>query len=426
MTGQQKFSVDKEKKINGVSINELVKYGTPVFVYDSSVLDQKINDLSMFETVRYAQKACSNIALLKYMRERGVKVDAVSAMEIRRALAAGYSAEPDPKDGVFPIVYTADIFDQDALDLIADEVPVHVNCGSLDMISQLGERAPGREITLRINPGFGHGHSRKTNTGGESAKHGIWFEQIDEAKKLAEKYGMKIVGLHMHIGSGTDFEHLAKVTEAMRNAVLAVGDSIRIISCGGGLPVPYKEGESYVDLDQYHHLWFELILELEQLLGEAIHLEIEPGRYLIAECCSLISRICAIKKQDKNLFYLVDAGFNNLARPIMYGSYHPISIIAAGDRELSSDLEEVIVGGPLCESGDIFTQEEGGFVVSRKLPKAQIGDFLLLGIAGAYGSAMSSNYNSKLLAPEVFIKDGKAVLIRKRQSFEHLVANEIF
>lgn len=420
------YPIKRADIIAGIPIANLVRYGTPVFVYDASVIEQRIKDLSLFETVRYAQKACSNIAILKFMREHGVKVDAVSAMEIRRALAAGYSVEPDPSDETFPIVYTADVFDQDALDLIAGEAPVHVNCGSLDMISQLGERAPGREITLRINPGFGHGHSQKTNTGGESSKHGIWFEQLDEAKRLADQYNMKIVGLHMHIGSGTDFEHLARVTEAMRNAVMAFGGSIRIVSCGGGLPVPYKDGETYVDLEKYHRLWLELILELEQIFGDIVHLEIEPGRYLVAESCCLISRICAIKQQKNNLFYLIDAGFNNLARPIMYGSWHPISIIAADGRDLGPEIKEVIVGGPLCESGDIFTQEEGGFVAKRNLPAAKVGDWLVLEVAGAYGSAMSSNYNSKLLAPEILIKEGQAILIRKRQTFEHLIANEIF
>ena len=127
-----------------------------------------------------------------------------------RALAAGYSPHGDPP----PIVYTADIFDREALDLVVEK-KIHVNCGSPDMIDQLGERAPGGEITLRLNPGFGHGHSQKTNTGGEQSKHGIWHEQLDECLRRADHHGLSVSGLHMHIGSGTDLEHLSQVCGAM-------------------------------------------------------------------------------------------------------------------------------------------------------------------------------------------------------------------
>src|SRR5690606_5512033 len=161
-------------EIAGLSVSELAsRFGTPCFVYDADLISQRIADLRKFDVVRYAQKACSNLAILDLMRRQGVLVDATSAGEVRRALAAGYPATGEPP----PIVYTADIFDRESLDLVVEKA-VHVNCGSPDMLEQLGQRAPGREITLRINPGFGHGHSRKTNTGGEQSKHGIWHEQL--------------------------------------------------------------------------------------------------------------------------------------------------------------------------------------------------------------------------------------------------------
>ncbi|MEK6248881.1 MAG: hypothetical protein N2C12_11930, partial [Planctomycetales bacterium] len=133
--------------------------GTPVYVYEAATILRRIADLSQFDVIRYAQKACSNLAILDLCRRHGALVDSVSAGEIHRAEAAGYSATGDPP----PIVYTADIFDAESLNLVVEK-KIHVNCGSPDMISQLGERAPGRQITLRINPGFGHGHSQKTNT----------------------------------------------------------------------------------------------------------------------------------------------------------------------------------------------------------------------------------------------------------------------
>jgi diaminopimelate decarboxylase len=209
----------------------------------------------------------------------------------------------------------------------------------------------------------------------------------------------------------------------MEKAALRVGRSIRSISAGGGLPVPYKQEDSYVDLPQYFRLWDETRKRLESAFGHKIHLEIEPGRYLVAESGFLITEIRAVKRMGQNLFYLLDAGFNNLARPVLYGSYHPMAIAADSDRD--RPLQEVVIGGPLCESGDIFTQLEGGFVCKRSLPAAGVGDLLVIGIAGAYGFVMGSNYNSKPLAAEVLIRDGKPHLVRARQTDEDLVRGEV-
>ena len=408
------------QEIAGVSVPALAaEFGTPTYVYDAAKIVQRINDLASFDVVRYAQKACSNLAILKLVRENGVKVDAVSAWEIRRALAAGYDKHGDPP----PIVYTADIFDREALELCIEH-GLHVNCGSPDMIRQLGEAAPGSEITLRINPGFGHGHSQKTNTGGQQSKHGIWHEQLANCLLLADANNLSVTGLHMHIGSGTDLDHLSQVCDSMEKAALEVGRSIKTISAGGGLPIPYSSDQTYVDLDKYFELWDATRKRLEESFGHKISLEIEPGRYLAAEAGYLIAEIRAVKEMGTNLFYVGDAGFNNLARPIMYGAYHPISIARQDGQELEPS-NDVIVGGPLCESGDIFTQEEGGFVSARKLPPATIGDLLVIECAGAYGYCMSSNYNSKPLAAEVMIEDGKARLIRRRQTFEGFIADEM-
>lgn len=413
--------------IAGVSVAELAANygGTPLFVYDAAKIIQRCAQLRPIGVVRFAQKACPNIAVIKLVKEQGVLVDAVSAGEILRALAAGYRPEE--------IAYTADIFDQDAIDLVVGKARgCVVNVGSNDMIEQLGlrlgEAAKGFEITVRINPGFGHGHSRKTNTGGDLSKHGVWFEQLDESLALAKKYGMTITGAHMHIGSGSDFEHLATVCGAMEKAVRALGPQIKTISCGGGLPIPYQSGEEFIDLEKFAALWRETVSKLEKEFGHSVTFEVEPGRYIVAESCYLVTQIRAIKKQAENLFYLVDAGFTHLARPMMYGSYHPISIARnpANGSDAVDEEVDAVVGGPLCESGDVFTQAEGGYVEKRRLPAARVGDYLVLEVAGAYGAAMSSNYNSKFLAPEVLVKDGVAKLIRKKQSFEHLIANEIF
>jgi diaminopimelate decarboxylase len=407
-------------EIAGVGVVDLAReFGTPTYVYDAAKIVERIEDLRAFDCVRYAQKACSNLAILDLVRRHGVLVDAVSEGEIRRAMAAGYSPHGDPP----PIVYTADIFDRGALELVKQH-GIHVNCGSPDMVDQLGREAPGREITLRLNPGFGHGHSQKTNTGGEHSKHGIWHAALGECLRLADHHGLSVTGLHMHIGSGTDLEHLAQVCGALEKAVLETGRTVTSISAGGGLPVPYREGEGYVDLDAYYQLWDTTRKRLEDAFGHKVRLELEPGRYLVADSGFLVARICAIKQMGANTFYLLDAGFNNLARPILYGAYHPMAIVPSGDRGPTRSMHDVVVGGPLCESGDIFTQEAGGFVCSRSLPLADVGEYLVIECAGAYGFVMSSNYNSKPMAAEVLIHHGTPQLVRRRQTFEDLVRGE--
>ena len=416
--------------IAGVSVAELARaHGTPLYVYDAETVRRRCRDLAAWDTVRFAQKACSNLAVLDIVRREGVMVDAVSTGEIHRALAAGYqphasrAAAPDGLPPVHPIVYTADIFDRESLDAVA-KLGIHVNCGSADMLEQLAERVPGASVTLRVNPGFGHGHSQKTNTGGEGSKHGIWHEEIPDVLRRAEWAGLSVSGLHMHIGSGTDLAHLAEVAGSLERVALEIGRSLTTISAGGGLPVPYKPGEVHADLSGYFQLWDATRKKLEQTFGHRIRLEIEPGRYLTAESGYLVTEVRAVKKQGGRKYVLVDAGFNTLARPVLYGSYHPMSLCPADGAAAGQEAEEVAVGGPLCESGDIFTQTDGGFVATRALPRAAVGDYLVIEIAGAYGFVMASNYNSKPLPAEVLVDGGRPRLVRRRQTPDDLIQGE--
>jgi diaminopimelate decarboxylase len=418
------------RQIADVTVADLAReFGTPLYVYDAATIRRRCRDLGAWDTVRFAQKACSNLAVLDLVRREGVLVDAVSTGEIHRALAAGYAAHapagtatPAGLPPAHPIVYTADIFDRESLDAVA-ELGIHVNCGSADMIEQLAERVPGASVTLRVNPGFGHGHSQKTNTGGEGSKHGIWHEEIPEVLRRAEWAGLAVSGLHMHIGSGTDLAHLAEVAGALERVAIEIGRSLTTISAGGGLPVPYKPGEQHADLGGYFQLWDAARKRLEDRFGHRLRLEIEPGRYLTAESGFVVTEVRAVKTQGGRKYVLVDAGFNTLARPVLYGSYHPMSLCPA-DARATPAVEEVAVGGPLCESGDIFTQADGGFVATRSLPAAQVGDLLVIEVAGAYGFVMASNYNSKPLPAEVLVDEGRARLVRARQTPADLTRGE--
>jgi len=405
-------------EIANLPVADLVRdFGTPTYVYDKDRIVEKIADLRAFDVIRYAVKANSNLAILDLCRRQGVLVDAVSAGEVHRAMVAGFLPGGDPP----PLVYTADIFDRDSLAAVLEH-GIHVNCGSPDMIDQYGEQAPGRDITLRLNPGFGHGHSLKTNTGGEHSKHGIWHEDLAECVRRAERHSLRISGIHAHIGSGADLEHLVQVSDAIERFARSVGPAVTMISAGGGLSVPYHPEDPEIDLEGYIRTWDASRKRLEADFGHAVRLEIEPGRYLVAESGYLVTEIRAVKTVGKNTFYMVDAGFNNLARPVLYGAYHPMSIVPSGEG-VRGEME-VVVGGPLCESGDIFTQEAGGYVRTQLLPEARVGEFLVIECAGAYGFTMSSNYNSKPHAAEVLVSGGKAHLVRARQTLDDLVRGE--
>ena len=405
------------------------EHGTPLWVYNAPTIRERIADLKRFDTVRFAQKANSNLHLLRLMREQGVVVDAVSRGEIERALAAGYTAAPNAQ-GAPGIVFTADLFDHATLDTVVKH-GIPVNAGSIDMLGQLGARSPGHRVWLRINPGFGHGHSNKTNTGGEHSKHGIWHTELPAALAAVAHHGLKLVGLHMHIGSGVDYSHLEQVCTAMVDLVKTSGADVQAISAGGGLSIPYTPGGDRIDTAHYFSLWDAARNAVAQHLGHAVHLEIEPGRFLVAESGALLTQVRASKHQGSQHFVLVDAGFGDLMRPAMYGAHHEMTVLpASGELPANAPTHPSVVAGPLCESGDVFTQGEGGVVLTRDLPTAQVNDYLVIHDTGAYGASMSSNYNSRPLIAEVLVGpttgNGQqpARLIRRRQRMDELLALE--
>lgn len=395
------------------------RYNAPFWAYDADIIRQRISQLQQFDTVRFAQKACSNIHILRLMREAGVKVDSVSLGEVERALAAGFQPGGDE------IVFTADLLDHATLARIV-ELKVPVNAGSIDMLHQLGKASAGHAVWLRVNPGFGHGHSQKTNTGGENSKHGIWHSDLPEALAAVQRYGLHLAGIHMHIGSGVDYAHLEQVCDAMVDMIITSGADPKAISAGGGLSIPYHYGEEAIDTEHYYGLWNTARDRVAAHLGHAVQLEIEPGRFLVAESGVLVSQVRAVKAMGSRHFVLVDAGFNDLMRPSLYGSYHHISLLPADGRSLDENATvDSVVAGPLCESGDVFTQLEGGMVAPRALPPAKVDDYLVFHDTGAYGASMSSNYNSRPLIAEVLFDGGKVREIRRAQTIQQLLALEL-
>lgn len=388
------------------------EYGTPLYVYDAGRAQAQVERLRGFDRVRYAMKANSNLSLLAVLRACGVGLDCVSAGEVHRALAAGFAPEQ--------IVYTADLFDGAALDCIAAH-GLHANLGSADMIEQYAPVSADGRVTLRINPGFGHGHDRKVNTGGERSKHGIWHAELPQAVQRARQAGLRVSGLHMHIGSGTDLEHLGRVCEAMRAAARFVGAELETVSAGGGLPIPYRAGEPELDVERHVEAWRRTRDELSRELGCPLEVEVEPGRFLVAECGVLLAEVRATKQVAGRAHLLLDAGFHTLGRPMMYGAFHQISIVGRDEEA----RQPTVVAGPLCEAADVFTQDNAGAPQPQDLPAARAGDLACFHDAGAYGMSMASNYNSQPLPAEVLLLDGRAHLVRVRQETSALCQPEL-
>jgi diaminopimelate decarboxylase len=394
--------------------------GTPLWLYEAETIRQRVRQVSVFDCVRFAQKANSNTHILRLLRSTGVAVDAVSLGEIERALRAGYL----PGTAAHEIVYTADIIDEATLARVL-ELRIPVNCGSADMVRQLGRVGRDHPVWLRINPGFGHGHNRKTNTGGPSSKHGIWHDEFEDSLRLVDEYGLSLIGLHMHIGSGADYAHLHRVCDSMLDAVRRANRPLLAVSAGGGLSVPYRPYEPEIDIAQYYAAWNKTRLEAERITGSPIRLELEPGRYLVGNAGLLVAEVRAVKKVAAKQFVLLDAGFNELARPIIYGSYHEICFVTRPGAPVTGAICPIAVAGPLCEAGDVFTQDDCGFVEFRELPLPEVGDIAILRDVGAYGATMSSNYNTRPLAPEVMLDAGTLSVIRKRQPMEQLLDLEV-
>jgi diaminopimelate decarboxylase len=396
------------------------RHGTPLYVYRAETIVERASELAAlrergrgFDRVRYAQKANPNLAILRLVRELGLAVDAVSDGEIGRALAAGFPASE--------VLFCADLFDAAALERVARE-PVRVNLGSPDMLEQYAAlRPPRRDVLVRLNPGFGHGHDPKVTTGGARSKHGVALADFPGLAKRARELGLAIRGLHVHIGSGADAEHLARAPRAVLAAAEHVAGELDTLSAGGGLPVPYRDGEPRIDLTAVLAAWNGARTELERRLGRAIELELEPGRYLVAEAGVLLAEVRATKRNGELEFALVDAGFHNLVRPAMYGAYHEISVVGR-DREPKVG---VLVAGPLCESADVFTVDRTGEPLPRELPRPRVGDLVCLHDAGAYGASMASNYNSQLLAAEILVQNGVPRPIRRRQRLAELLGPEL-
>jgi len=399
------------------------QFGTPAYAYDQRTLEEQARKALAFPnphglTVRYAMKACPSAAVLRIFDRQGLHIDASSGFEAHRAMRAGVPAEK--------IQLTAQELPDDLEELIL--MGVLFNACSLHQLRIFGQLFSGRELSIRVNPGLGSGHSNRTNVGGPSASFGIWHEYLDQVLEIQRKFDLQITGFHSHIGSGSDpevWQRCARLTLAIAVRL----PQVRRVSLGGGFKVGRMAGEPSTDLQTAGR---PIAGEFERFArehGRELHMEIEPGTFLVANAGALVATVIDVVDTGDSgyQFIKIDAGMTELLRPSLYGAQHPIAVVPAVAEERGQ--MQYLVAGHCCESGDILTpapdNPEG--LETRLLTEARIGDGLVIGGSGAYCAAMpAKNYNSFPEAVELLLaSDGTPHLVRRRQNLDQLLANEL-
>ena len=398
------------------------QWGTPVYVYDLKKFYTQAQAALSFPnafglTVRYAMKASSNAAILQAFDKMGLHFDASSGYEVERAISAGIAPEK--------ISLSTQEMPGNFYELF--EKGIQFNACSLSQLERFGKQFPGQEAGIRFNPGLGSGGTTKTNVGGPTSSFGIWHEAADQVEALLKQYGVKAVRIHTHIGSGSDPKVWQRVAHLSLELVKKFPEVVTL-NLGGGFKVDRMNEENSTDLQIIGIPIRTAFEKLAEETGRKVHLEIEPGTYLVANSCVLLTTV-----QDQvNTgphgfdFLKLDAGMTELLRPSLYGAQHPITIFP---NDNTTEVHPYIVVGHSCESGDLLTPdaEDPSTLKPRELSKAKIGDLCLIGGIGAYCSSMSAkNYNSFPEAAEVMLdQEGNPHLIRQRQTLDQITQNEI-
>ena len=399
------------------------EFGSPVYVYDQRTLEAQAQAVLNFPnafglTARYAMKALPNSTVIRILTQKGLHIDASSGYEAERAMRAGV---PGPH-----IMLTAQQIPNNLKHLI--EQSVIFNACSLNQLQTFGDLFPGRSLSVRINPGMGSGHSKRTNVGGPAASFGIWHEYISDVHEICKQRDLTITTMHTHIGSGSDPEVWERV--ALMSLKICVGfENATTLSLGGGYKIGRMPGEVSTDLQVIGQHMAEAFEMTAGKTGRALRLEVEPGTYLVANAGAIVATAIDVVDTGKDgyKFIKIDTGMTEVIRPSMYGAQHPISVVPAGEEKRGVD--EYIVVGHCCESGDVLTPapDDPEGLLPRLLTKTKVGDAVVIGGAGAYCAGMSSkNYNSFPEAAEVLLdRDGALHLIRKRQTLDQVLQNEI-
>ncbi len=394
-------------KIGGVTARALVEeFGSPLYVYDGAIIERQYRRLTDAFSgvplkVHYAMKANSNPAVIQLLHGLGSGIDAVSLPEVEIALLCGVPAED--------ILYTPNCVSFEELSQVVDK-GVLVNIDSIPVLEHFGQTYGARECAIRINPHILAGGNAHIQTGHIDSKFGISIHQMRHVRRIVEAYGMQISGLHMHTGSDIlDAETFIAGAEVLFSIASDFPD-LRFIDFGSGFKVPYRVDDISTDVEDLGRRLSERFLEFCGEYGRELELWFEPGKFLVSESGTLLTSVTLVKPTPSCVFLGTDSGMHQLLRPMLYDAWHTIV-----NAERSEGTERIYtVVGCICETDT--------FGADRKLVEAQEGDILAVRNAGAYGFAMSSNYNSRTRPAEVLVSNSTPRLIRRRETVADLLA----
>jgi diaminopimelate decarboxylase len=391
-----------------VSLSE--KYGSPLYVYDAEKIISQYNRITTaFSSVKslklnYAVKANSNISILKLFKKLNSGIDTVSKQEVKLGLKAGFAPEN--------IIFTPNGVSLQEIEEVA-KLGVQINIDNISILEQFGHHYPNIPVCIRINPHIMAGGNHKISVGHIDSKFGISIHQLPLIKRVVENTGMHINGIHTHTGSDIlDIDVFLAATEIILNTAKDFKD-LEFIDLGSGFKVPYKEGDISTNIEELGEKLSNRFNKFIKEYGRELILMFEPGKFLVSESGSFLANVNVVKQTTSTVFASIDSGFNHLGRPMMYDAYHHIHNIS----NPSGRERYYSVVGYICESDTFGT--------NRRISEIREGDILCFNNAGAYCFSMASNYNSRYKPAEVLVYEGKDYLIRKEESFEDLLKNQV-
>ena len=403
--------IDGQNCIGNVSISQLIKeYDSPLYVYDAAVFARQYERLmNAFPGVKvrlnYACKALTNIAVLKEFKEMGSGLDAVSIQEVWLGLKAGFEPEK--------ILYTPNCVSMEEIEMAVKE-GVRINIDNLSVLEQFGHKYGNKvPVCVRLNPHIMAGGNAHISVGHIDSKFGISIHQVRHISRIVKHFNIKVEGLHMHTGSDIlDADVFLYGAELLFEAANEFPD-LAYMDFGSGFKVAYKTDEIFTEIEEIGEKIASRFSSFCKDYGKQLELWFEPGKFLVSEAGYFLVKTNVVKQTTSTVFAGVDSGFNHLIRPKLYDAYHRIENVSnpEGKKRIYS------VVGYICETDT--------FAMDRRLSEVREGDILCFYNAGAYAMSMASNYNSRFRPAEVMIKDGKATLIRRRETMDDILATMV-
>ena len=393
--------------INPLALCE--EYGCPLYVYDSAVIKRQYSRLvSALDVpklqINYACKALTNINVLRLLQQMGSGLDTVSIQEVELGLKAGF--EPNQ------IIYTPNCVSFEEIQMAVD-YGVMINIDNISILEQFGDKFGQHPVCIRINPHIYAGGNSKISVGHIDSKFGISFHQIPLVKRIVKSLDINVIGLHMHTGSDIlDVDVFLQGAEILFKTAMEF-EGLEYLDFGSGFKVPYKPNDISTDIEELGANISERFNNFCKNYGSELTLMFEPGKFLVSEAGYFLAKVNVVKQTISTVFAGVDSGLNHLIRPMFYGSHHEIFNVS--NPVGKSRIYTVV--GYICETDT--------FGVNRKITEIKEGDVLAFKNAGAYCSTMASNYNSRFRPAEVMVHEGKAYLIKKRETMDDLLRNQI-